>query len=211
MTPCTYRGTLPTELAGGEYVRNGGNPLLNGELGRDAHWFDGDGMLTGVLFSRQDDCRSLQPQFVNQYVLTDVYLSSATTPGLRTPILPSIATLVNPLSSLISIVLRILRTLCLVALSHLSGSGQAIKRISVANTSVVYHDGRALATCESGPPMHISLPGLGSVGWFDGYRSEGENSRRGNPGFGGVGLLSFMREWTTAHVGDSLIDIWRWR
>ncbi|KAM3517224.1 hypothetical protein NHJ13051_009178 [Beauveria bassiana] len=32
----------------GEYVRNGGNPANNRDLGRDAHWFDGDGMLSGV-------------------------------------------------------------------------------------------------------------------------------------------------------------------
>ena len=185
-------------------MRNGGNPLINGELGRDAHWFDGDGMLSGVSFSRQGNTSSIQPEFVNQYVLTDVYLSSITTPSLKTPILPSITTLVNPLSSLICITLRILRTLFLVALSHLPGSEQAIKRISVANTAVVYHDGRALATCESGPPMRISLPSLETVGWFNGYYTEGEGERDDSPGFGGEGLLSFMREWTTAHVGASI-------
>lgn len=140
------------------------------------------------------------PEFVNRYVLTDVYLSSIATPALRTPILPSITTLVNPLSSLIAISLRILRALFLVALSHLPGSQQAVKRISVANTAVLFHDGRALATCESGPPMRISLPGLETVGWFNGQRCEGEGARETSEGFGGVGMLSFMREWTTAHV-----------
>ena len=200
LTACTYSGTLPDELAGGEYVRNGGNPLINSQLGRDAHWFDGDGMLSGVFFSRQGSHDSVQPEFVNQYVLTDVYLSSVNTPALETPILPSITTLVNPLSSLMTITLRILRTLFVVALSHLPGSQQAIKRISVANTAVLYHDGRALATCESGPPMRISLPGLGTVGWFNGRQSEGEGGLDRSQGFGGEGFLSFMKEWTTAHV-----------
>lgn len=157
-------------------------------------------MLSGVLFRRQNGAPSIQPEFVNQYILTDVYLSSLATPALETPVLPSIATLVNPLSSLLKITLRILRTLFLVLLSHLPGSEQVIKRISVANTAVLYHDGRALATCESGPPIRISLPGLETVGWFNGRYSEGETNQSCRPGFGGEGLLSFMREWTTAHV-----------
>ncbi len=200
LTPCTFSGTLPEELAGGEYVRNGGNPVTNEALGRDAHWFDGDGMLSGVAFRRHGEKDSIQPEFVNQYILTDLFLSTATSPKLETPILPSIATLVNPLSSLIKIVLRIFRTIALVILSHLPGSKQAIKKISVANTSILYHDGRALATCESGPPMRVSLPGLETVGWFNGRKVEGEVDGDHTPGFGGTGLLSFMKEWTTAHV-----------
>ena len=147
----------------------------------------------------------MQPHFVNQYILTDVYLSSVTSPRLRTPILPSIATLVNPLSSLIIIIVRIIRTLFLVALSHLPGSQHAIKKISVANTSLLYHDGRALATCESGPPMRIALPGLETVGWFNGRKAEGESGTGKEKGFGDQGLLGFMREWTTAHVSFTTI------
>lgn len=177
--------------------------MTNEALGRDAHWFDGDGMLSGVSFRRKGEKGAIQPEFVNQYILTDVYNSSKTSPSLQTPILPSIATLVNPMSSLIAIILRILRTITLVVLSHLPGSQQAIKKISVANTSILYHDGRALATCESGPPMRISLPGLESIGWFNGKTSEGEGVRDTSPGFGGKGPLSFMREWTTAHVRSS--------
>merc|ERR1712225_143077 len=200
LTPCSYTGSIPQELAGGEYVRNGGNPFTNEDLGRDAHWFDGDGMLSGVAFQRQAD-GSIRPAFVNQYILTDAYLSTLTTPSLRLPILPSIATLVNPASTLIRIIIRIFRTLLLVLLSHLPGSQQAIKKISVANTGILYHDGRALATCESGPPIRVSLPGLETVGWFDGGKAEGEPATEDTPGdtFGGDGLLGFMKEWTTAH------------
>ncbi|GAB7356040.1 hypothetical protein MBLNU459_g6657t1 [Dothideomycetes sp. NU459] len=201
LTPCSYEGIIPDELAGGEYVRNGGNPVSNEDLGRDAHWFDGDGMLSGVSFRRRDD-GEIEPEFVNQYILTDVYLSTVTSARLQSPILPSIATLVNPLSSLVTIILRIFRTILLVILSHLPGSEHAIKKISVANTALLFHDGRALATCESGPPMRIALPGLETVGWYNGSTVEGESKPQmseNNASFGGDGLLGFMREWTTAH------------
>lgn len=200
LTPCSYTGSIPDELAGGEYVRNGGNPVTNEDLGRDAHWFDGDGMLSGVAFRRTNN--GIQPEFVNAYLLTDAYLSTVTTTSLRRPILPSIATLVNPASTLVRIIIHIFRTLLLVFLSNLPGSQQAIKKISVANTGILYHDGRALATCESGPPLRVSLPGLETIGWFDGCKAEGElTAEAGVAGdvFGGDGVLSFMKEWTTAH------------
>lgn len=199
LTPCSFAGIIPDDLAGGEYVRNGGNPVNNETLGRDAHWFDGDGMLSGVMFRRATSNR-IVPEFVNQYILTDVLLSTLTSPALVTPILPSITTLVNPLSPLLTIIWRILRTVMLVILSHLPGSRAVIRKISVANTAIVYHDGRALATCESGIPMRVALPGLETVGWFDGRSCEGEEVYESAPGFGGSGLLSFMKEWTTAHV-----------
>ena len=176
--------------------------MTNEDLGRDAHWFDGDGMLSGVLFKRTGEKGTeVAPEFVNQYILTDVFLTSKTITPLRTPILPSIATLVNPLSSLLTIILSILRALFITLFSHLPGSLQAIKKISVANTNIFWHDGRALATCESGPPMRVQLPSLQTVGWFNGRRVEGEVAQEedSGPGYGGTGPLSFMREWTTGH------------
>ncbi|OCL06338.1 carotenoid oxygenase [Glonium stellatum] len=201
LTPCSFTGTIPSDLAGGEYVRNGGNPLINGDLDRSWHWFDGDGMLSGVAFERStEEDGKIRPTFANQFVLTDVFLSSLSSTSLRRPILPSIATLVNPLSSIVTILLHIQRTVFLVILSWLPRSRWPIKKISVANTSILFHDGRALATCESGPPMRVQLPDLTTVGWFDGWRAEGEPSvHQVNIGFGGKSLLSFMREWTTAH------------
>ena len=47
----------------------------------------------------------------------------------------------------------------LVILSYLPGSVYAIKRICVTNTGIIYHDGRALTTCESGPPHEDSASG----------------------------------------------------
>lgn len=203
LIPCRFSGIVPEELYGSEYVRNGGNPVTNEVLSRDAHWFDGDGMLSGVAFRRIDSEGTVQPEFVNQYILTDVFLSTMTSPELNTPILPSITTLVNPLSPLLTVILRVLRTLMLVFLSHLPGSRQVIKKISVANTSILYHDGRALATCESGLPMRVALPSLDTIGWFNGKQCEGEEQVDSAAGFGGNGILSFMKEWTTAHVNNN--------
>ena len=184
--------------------------MVNDDLGRDAHWFDGDGMLSGVLFARDGEKGTeIRPHFVNQFILTDVFLASKNAPYLRTPVLPSIATLVNPASSILKITLCILRALLLVFLSHLPGSHHAIRKISVANTALVYHDGRTLATCESGPPIRVSLPGLETVGWFNGKTVEGEPVTEAGSGFGGDGLLSWMKEWTTGHVSanQSLCDL----
>ncbi|KAF2007609.1 carotenoid oxygenase [Amniculicola lignicola CBS 123094] len=204
-TPCTFTGIVPPELLGGQYVRNGGNPVSNSDLGRDAHWFDGDGMLTGVLFQRSaTNPDQTIPQFVNQLIMTDLCISALETPLLQTPIVPSIATLVNPFAGLLYILFRILRTIFLVLLSHLPGRQHAIKRISVANTSILFHDGRALAACESGPPIRVQLPGLETVGWFNGATTENEpktprSAKRGEEVFGGSGIYSFMKEWTTGH------------
>jgi carotenoid cleavage dioxygenase-like enzyme len=154
-------------------------------------------MLAGVSFQRTE--KGILPEFVNQYILTDVYLSTTTSSYLRRPVLPSIATLVNPLSTIYTIIVNVFRTIFLVILSNLPGSQQAIRRISVANTGILFHDGRALATCESGPPMRVLLPGLESVGWYNGKRAENEAGGDSGSGFGGDGLLSFLKEYTTAH------------
>lgn len=216
LTPCTFTGSIPDDLGGGQYVRNGGNPVTNDELGRDAHWFDGDGMLSGVLFRRTGEKGTvIQPEFVNQYLVTDVYAyakrssviaspredGSIPAGSLRHPVLPSIATLVNPCAGVFTIIWAVMRTIVLVILSHISRLRYPIKKISVANTSVVFHDGRALALCESGPPLRFALPGLETIGWFNGRSAENEPQHRASnrSGFGGDGVLSFMKEWTTAH------------
>jgi len=199
LTTCSYEGEIPLDLAGGEYVRNGANPVTNEDLGRDAHWFDGDGMLAGVLFRRVGEKgNEIEPQFVNQYLLTDVYCYAKHNPHLRRPVLPSIATLVSPATALIHVIWSVFRTILLAIVSRFPGRPE-IRRISVANTNVIYHDGRALATCESGPPMRFSLPGLETVGWFNGRKNENESGGDQRSGFGGDGPLSFMREWSTAH------------
>jgi carotenoid cleavage dioxygenase-like enzyme len=158
-------------------------------------------MLSGVYFKKSEG-RAIQPEYFNQYVFTDVFLAAFAYPKLRTPILPSVATLINPRATLFRITYRVLRTLFLILRSFLGDSPKAVKKISVANTSIIYHDGRALATCESGPPMRVSLPDLQTVGWYDGWRAEGEpqNLLPPLPGLRGPGLTGFLKEWTTGHV-----------
>lgn len=206
-TPCRYTGDIPEEFNGGQYVRNGGNPSMNHEYGRDVHWFDGDGMLSGVFF-RKVKGKAVQPEFVNNYVLTDILLASRANPKLRMPILPSITTLINPSSSIFKIAYAICRAILLVLWSYVNGSKWSIKKISVANTGIIYHSGRALATCESGPPMRVTLPELDTVGWFNGLRAEGEPEDSISPsltGFGGPGFTGFLKKWTTGHV--SVLDL----
>jgi carotenoid cleavage dioxygenase-like enzyme len=174
LTTCDFHGDIPKNLAGVQYVRNGGDLISNDELSRDAHWFDGDGMLAGVLFERSKKNGKMQPRFVNRPILTDVYLFANTNTGLKTLVLPSVSTLIDSVSSLMRILGRILRTIFLTIISFLPGSNVAIKKISVANTGIVYHDGRVLTTCESGPPTCVQLPELDTVGCFDGNFSEGE-------------------------------------
>jgi carotenoid cleavage dioxygenase-like enzyme len=206
LTPCESEGQIPKEFAGGQYVRNGSNPVsYEGDdeesTERAYHWFDGDGMLSGVFFRVSPEAKVV-PEFVNQYVLTDAYLSAITTDELTGPITPSIATLVDPRSGAIKIVKTIFRSALLILLSHFPGSKQVIKKISVGNTSIIYHDGRALALCESGPPMRMLLPTLDTVGWFDGVRAEGEPSfeqAQKLDRLGKSGMLRWMHEWTTAH------------
>lgn len=156
-------------------------------------------MLSGVLFRRREGGAEdeIVPEFVNQYILTDVYLHAKDNPNLRRPLVPSIATLIG--GSFLVVMGTILRAVALVFLSRLPGSRRAVKRISVANTAVVYHDGRALATCESGVPMRFQLPSLETVGWFNGRRAENEPGEDERTGFGGDGLDASMRECTTGH------------
>ncbi|KAK2073430.1 hypothetical protein P8C59_007715 [Phyllachora maydis] len=204
LTPCAYTGTIPPDLAGGQYVRNGGNPVAHHDLRRDAHWFDGDGMLSGVLFRRVRDDKgrpAIQPEFVNQFLVTDVYTLARTSRVLRRPVLPSIATLVSPATSMLVLLCTVVRTVVLFLLSRLPGSPRTARKISVANTAVLYHDGRALATCESGVPLRFALPSLETIGWFNGRTAENEPARHDVPphGFGGSGPLASMKEWTTAH------------
>ncbi|GAA6059008.1 hypothetical protein JCM10212_001718 [Sporobolomyces blumeae] len=197
--PCHVRGRIPPELAGGLYVRNGGAPSLAKEDKRDDdgpayHWFDGDGMLTGVHFAsppRDDpsDPPAIAPTFVNKYVLTDVFLASHEL-GVTKPILPSIATLLGSFATLHWILFSIVRAVFLALCSAWTKS--PLRHLSVANTSVLWHDGRALASCESGPLVEVTLPELDTVGYWS---LEGDN---GEPGMR-EGLLGWMKEWTTAH------------
>ncbi|UZJ55333.1 hypothetical protein CBS101457_004653 [Exobasidium rhododendri] len=196
LTACQVtHGKVPSEFAGGQYVRNGGNALTDQDDQREAHWFDGDGMLTGVLFQRSNDGKGTTPQFINRYILTDVLLSTAVT--LKRPFLPSITTFASPFDVLavVFLLFGLLRTFLLALLSWLPFQRTpGLARISVANTSVWWHDGQAFAGCESGPPIRVLLPGLETAGWWCG------NDAKGKAGWAkGMGPIKMLNEFTTAH------------
>ncbi|KAF9887948.1 hypothetical protein FE257_009470 [Aspergillus nanangensis] len=197
--PCQLSGTIPDEFFGGQYVRNGSNPLHDDDK-RDLHWFDGDGMLTGVFFERGPNGSGVQPVFSNQYIVTDVYQAARKSPGIY-PILPSVATFVDPHSSPFRVFRGAVRTAFLIFASLLRLVASPIKKVNSANTNVLYHDGRAMATCEIGPPIRVFLPSLQTVGWFTGGKVMGEPEDRdaSQARFGGGGIQGFYKEMTTAH------------
>ncbi|KAJ5632851.1 hypothetical protein N7490_009190, partial [Penicillium lividum] len=201
LEPCTYSGEIPVELHGGQYVRNGGNPTFGDDLTDHAHMFDGDGMLAGILFRASENPREVEPCFVNRYILTDVYLATKSMPRVSSSILPSIATLIHPFASTISTFYQLCRFLFLILWSHLTFYGVPVRRISVANTAILYHDKRTLATCQTGPPMRVQLPNLETVGWYNGSSAENEykTPSSGKDLLGRNGLFGFLKDWTTAH------------
>ncbi|KAE8222209.1 hypothetical protein CF319_g4544 [Tilletia indica] len=207
LTPCQVtHGQVPLELAGSQYVRNGGNASEHFDEDRDAHWFDADGMLSGVYFKRGEDGLTIAPNFVNRFILTDIHLTTSS--RAHRAILPSIATLIDPAVSLLSLSLNIMRAVILVFVTWIpfmwTGSltawkegGGKVKRISVANTSIWWHDRKALAGCESGPPIQIRLPELETSQWWVGQGTDVEEPQK--TWAKGPGLLKHFREYTTAH------------
>lgn len=126
--------------------------------------------------------------FINKYILTDVLLSTST--KYRQPILPSITSFALPFQwlALPYLLAMLLRSIVLVFLSWLPFQRRPrVGRISVANTSVYWHDGRAFAGCESGPPIQILLPGLETADWWHGGWAKGQ------------GPVKMLNEFTTAH------------
>ncbi|KAF7719097.1 Uncharacterized protein PECH_000283 [Penicillium ucsense] len=202
LTSCPYSGTIPEELAGGQYVRNGGNPQQMPKETERSHWWDGDGMLAGVYFNQSDDHDSkLQPQFVNQYLLTDVYLAAKSMSSVFSPVVLSLSVMLDPCISIFDFLCELIRCAVLVLWSHISPMVPAIRNLSVANTSLSFHDGRALAHCQSGPPLRVLLPTLQTVGWFNGASAEGEPETHSSfeEVIGGRGPLAFLKNWTTSH------------
>ncbi|KAL4891161.1 9-cis-epoxycarotenoid dioxygenase [Aspergillus ambiguus] len=196
---CQFEGIIPEEFLGGQYIRNGSNPL-DVDSDRELHWFDGDGMLTGVYFKRTVEPPGVQPVFSNQYVLTDIHCATVHNKSLS-PIIPSMTTMVNPKPARFHMLLQLLKTYAIAIASNLRLIACPIKRVGASNTNILYHDGRVLATNEIGPPMRISLPSLKTVGWFTGAKAEGEADTGdiSEPFFGGKGIEGFYKEMTTAH------------
>ncbi len=174
MVPCLYSGQIPECLIGGQYIRNGPNPRFTPGKSKPYHWFDGDGMLHGVYFHRLAT-GEVEPRYVNKFLRTDVLIASE---QWKRTLLPSIATIVTNKLSFVRSAIRA------GLLAFLSGSA----RISTANTAVLFHHQRLLATCESGPPMEVSAPDLQTLDWHVFEDREKRLGRIGTPD-----------EWTTAH------------
>ncbi|WVF72160.1 hypothetical protein IAT40_006972 [Kwoniella sp. CBS 6097] len=227
--PCkVVHGEIPKELLGGQYIRNGGNPVYPPEQGRHYHWFDGDGMLHGVFFPAE---KGAQPLYTNRHLATP--LLTMTLLLLRSPI-PSIALLISPLSSLHRILMAIVQSFFIAVRARMGV-------LSVANTSVIWwghglgteaaeedevegcldeededdvavelRSQRLLATCESGPPLEVRVPELQTVDW-DRLRDErsGEDlgQRRGNwEWWKRLGLSRVQEDWMTAHPRIDPVD-----
>lgn len=154
--------------------------------------FDGDGMLAGVYFASASLHSTIVPLFNSKFIQTDVFINTAHH-RLLSPLLPSITTLISPATSFFTLLFAILRTFYYVMLSRWTET--PIKRLSVANTEVTWWDGKALATCESGPPMRIQLPSLETKGWWVPVKG----NERTKKGIDRLGLGGFFDEWTTAH------------
>jgi hypothetical protein len=162
-------------------------------------------MLAGVYF---DPIQG--PTFTSRWIQTDV-LKTAQKLQLSLPVFPSITTLVNPRQDALYLAYSLLRTVLLfiitllaqiVPFGYLRGL-HLLRRVSVANTAIMWWDRMALATCESGPPMKVALPELETRGWWplgDGTEED--------PGITSRGMINaFFEEWTTAHVCIFLLSL----
>ena len=141
---------------------------------------------------------------------------------LRSPI-PSIALLISPLSSLHRIISATIQAFTIAIRARLGV-------LSVANTSVIWWatgsgteaeeekgiddslgdsdelgDGRLLATCESGPPLEVRVPGLETVRWdrLDDGSGESLGNRRGK--------WEWFKRWGLSRVQEvSLFHQYSW-
>ncbi|CED83499.1 Beta, beta-carotene 15,15'-dioxygenase and related enzymes [Phaffia rhodozyma] len=204
LTPCEYTGVIPHEFHGGQYVRNGSNPLLSAKDPHPTyHWFDGDGMLAGVHFDRDPiQTGKAIPKFVNRWMLTDIHQANRSLP-IAKPLLPSISRLLLPrahvpnfmenVRTFLTTILALIRSIfmCIVL---------RVAKLSAANTNVIFHDGRAIALCESGSGWEVRLPGLESVGWwcFEGLVEDRGKTTSGLGGRSGW-IGKKFHEWVTAH------------
>eukprot|EP01087_Luapelamoeba_hula_P023495 TRINITY_DN8647_c1_g1_i3.p1 TRINITY_DN8647_c1_g1~~TRINITY_DN8647_c1_g1_i3.p1 ORF type:complete len:511 (+),score=75.24 TRINITY_DN8647_c1_g1_i3:54-1535(+) len=142
-------GRLPDDLQG-EFVRNGPNPRWdnNPKHNVDYHWFDGDGMLHGVLMQNG------KASYVNRYVKTDRFKTSEAAHGKIDQRIGETATFFG--------FIRTCRAILSDIVTLKSG-----RRRGTANTALEYHDGKLFALVENDFPHQIQAPLLDTVGAYD--------------------------------------------
>jgi carotenoid cleavage dioxygenase-like enzyme len=136
--------SIPKDFPNGIFIRNGSNPQFN-PRGR-YHWFDGDGMIHGVSFSNGT------VKYTNRFVRTEKYEIEK---EARKPVVLGLQDLGNPF-----------RLVDQYLVKRLFGV-RSIPAMNAANTSLIYHAGKCLATYEGSLPYEIDLPSLSTVGIYD--------------------------------------------
>uniref|UniRef100_J3LWJ9 Uncharacterized protein n=1 Tax=Oryza brachyantha TaxID=4533 RepID=J3LWJ9_ORYBR len=151
------RGSIPSSLAGGAYVRNGPNPRHR-LPGRTHHLFDGDGMLHSLLLpsppSPTTSPSSLsEPVLCSRYVQTYKYLLERET---GTPVFPNFFAGFHGVAGLARAAVMLGRVL--------AGQIKLKHGFGVANTSVVFFAECLYALCESDIPYSVFIsPSTGEV------------------------------------------------
>ncbi|XP_073010113.1 9-cis-epoxycarotenoid dioxygenase NCED1, chloroplastic-like [Typha latifolia] len=149
-TPCpVVRGTIPSCLVGGAYIRNGPNPQY---LPRGPHHlFDGDGMLHAILLNSTtgQQAATLCSRFVGTYK----YLLER---DVGAPVLPSVFSAFHGAAGM--------ARGAVVAARVLTGQMNPAEGVGVANTSLVFFGGRFYALGESDLPYAVRLdPTTGDI------------------------------------------------
>ncbi|KAI9190813.1 retinal pigment epithelial membrane protein [Polychytrium aggregatum] len=145
-------GTLPECMEGGMYIRVGPNPppelLKKGML---YHWFDGDGMVHGVHFPRENDA-----SYLNRYVQTNIYTVQKKV-GYRP--FPGLGGFSKPDPfSLTSALIK----------SYIGRQYLPTQQLATtANTALVFHDARVLSLMEAAPPYELTVPELETRGEYN--------------------------------------------
>ncbi|XP_052138117.1 9-cis-epoxycarotenoid dioxygenase NCED2, chloroplastic-like isoform X3 [Oryza glaberrima] len=167
-TPCpVVRGSIPSCLAGGAYIRNGPNPQHQ-FLGRTHHLFDGDGMLHSLLLPSATSTLESVPVLCSRYVRTYKYLLEH---EARAPVLPNFLAGFQGLAGLARAMVFAARVF--------TGQIDLNKGFGVANTSITYFVDCLYALCEYDLPYSVHInPATGEVTTLGRYDFGGNLSLR---------------------------------
>nr|AKN09910.1 carotenoid cleavage dioxygenase [Crocus ancyrensis] len=142
-TPCpVIRGTIPSSLAGGAYIRNGPNPTHPPSGAH--HLFEGDGMLHSLLLPSSE--KASAAIFSSRFVETYKYLVEC---RAGRPIFLSVFSGLRGLTGIARVLVFLFRVLTM-QVDPTQGTG-------LANTSLQFSNGRLHALCEYDLPYAVRL------------------------------------------------------